>query len=123
MGDKGADAAIEAHVLLKDWHVKPFDRFWTLHEEQQSWPINQRPVMKTTIGTIGHDKSYDKYYPSVMQQGARFKQQAYHIQDMEPIMMAAAPFASGHGKVFADPEVSAFTDKQIAMDVDWLIYT
>lgn len=121
-GNQGFDGPIEAHVLLKDFHRHPFDRYVTLHEEQVSWPILQKPVYKTTLATTGHDKAYDKDYVSTMQQSRKMKQPLYHIQDMEPIMMTAGSPA-GFGKLYDEPLVSAFTDKQLHMDVDWLGYT
>lgn len=116
-------APIEAHVLLDDFHRKPYAKYATLHEERQSWPIHTKPVFKTTLGTSGHDKTYDKDYVSEMVPARGTGEPQYTIKDIEGEMMG-----ENHGDLrqggfrHDDPTISVFTSKQIHMDVDLLQY-
>lgn len=115
--------AREAHVLLTDWRRKPFNSWLTLHEEQQSWPIDVKATQKITLGTTGHDKMYDRDYVSIMNAAKGKGQPQYKIKDIEPQMLNATAAFSMDGWLYADPISSAFTDKQISMSKDWLAYT
>ena len=113
----------EPHVLMVDWKRKRFNKFTTVHMEQQGWPINTKAVMKTTLGTQGHDKMYDRDYVSLMKPARGTGEPQYHIQDMEPVMFnPRLEIGGGGGWVHEDPLTSAFTNKQFHMDVDWTKY-
>ncbi len=119
---------VEPHVLLKDWLRRPtFRRFTTLNEEQQSWPTDTKPTLKSMVAgdEDPHDKRYDWYISSEREQpnkaGDHHNRQLF-IQDMEPPYLDTGGLV-GHGKVRQDRAFSHFyTQQSRQMDKDWLMY-
>ena len=118
---------IEPHVLLTDWRVKPFNRFYAFNETQQCWPIDQKPVLKELMShqDSDHDKNYHVYISSQMRQSAKTvdnHRRQIRIQDIEPGFVDVVGEV-GRGKRYVEPFLSRQYDTQRSMDKDWLTYT
>ena len=103
----------EPHVLLEDWgRRKPFAKYVTLHEEQQSWPT-ENPRFQELGGTAGPpDRNHDVYTRALL---ARTPIR-YHIQDMEPTGVDVSGLL-GDGKVREEPAMSVM--KLVQQGADW----
>ena len=122
--------AREPHVLLLDWKRKPFDKFETMFEEQQSDVIEFKPTLKELVGHVedpGHDVHEDVFISSKMMLPTtdklnRYKRQL-RIQDVEMHGLIDNGLTAGRGRVYKETIMSFYTMKQPSMDQDWLKYT